>query len=85
ALALQDFKGILFQYSWARVIQRLGLVPRAGSPKALMLSLERLYARDADLVAAQVNLIRLGEEICHSKKPHCKTCFLVLSCKSRKV
>jgi hypothetical protein len=84
ALALQGFKGVLFHYSWARVAQRLAIVARSGSPKALVASMEKAF-HDLDLVSAQVNMIDLGEVICVSKNPGCKSCCLVQHCKSRKV
>jgi hypothetical protein len=84
ALGIQGFEGVLFHYSWARVVQRLGIVPRSGSPKTLVASLEKVF-RGKDIVTAQVNLIDLGEEICLSKNQSCRTCYLVLHCKGRKI
>ncbi|GEM_PF-3046418 len=84
ALGIQGFEGVLFHYSWARVVQRLGLVPRSGSPKVLLSSFAKVF-KGKDLVTAQVNLIDLGEEICLSKNQSCRSCYLVLHCKGRKV
>ncbi|MAE78119.1 MAG: hypothetical protein CMJ85_14750 [Planctomycetes bacterium] len=84
ALGLQGFDGILFHYSWSRVVQRVGIVPRAGSPKALVASLAEVFGA-LDTLALQINLIDLGEEICLPKNPQCRNCYLVLSCKSRKL
>jgi len=85
ALALQDFSGVLFDYSWARVAHRVGLIPRSGSPKTNVKALAKLYTKEADLATVQLNMIRLGEEICTPKNPLCKSCYLVLHCPSRKV
>ena len=84
ALALQDFAGILFHYSWARVVQRVGIVPRSGSPKVVMQSLAKIF-KGEDLLSLQVNLIQIGEVICQSKNQQCKSCYLVMNCASRKV
>ena len=84
ALALQGFEGILFNYSWARAIQRVGIVERTGSPKKLCASVEKTF-QGLDTVTLLVDLIDLGEEICLPKNPHCAHCYLVLYCKSRKV
>ncbi|MEZ5988330.1 MAG: hypothetical protein R3F30_04260 [Planctomycetota bacterium] len=84
ALAIQDFEGFLFHYSWARVVQRLGLVPRSGSPKKLVAAADKAF-EGCDTVSLQVDLIDLGEEICTSKNPNCKGCYLVLNCKGRKI
>ncbi len=84
ALSLQNYEGVLFNYSWARVAQRVGLVPRSGSPKVLTASLEKAL-KGLDSVSAQINMLELGEEVCHSKNPLCRSCYLVLMCKDRKV
>ncbi len=84
ALGIQGFEGVLFHYSWARVVQRLGIVPRSGSPKVLLASFAKVF-KGKDTVTAQVNLIDLGEEICLSKNQSCRSCYLVLHCKGRKV
>ena len=84
ALALQDFEGILFHYSWARVVQRVGIVPRSGSPKILMQSLGKVF-KGEDLLSLQVNLIQVGEVICLRKNQQCKSCYLVMNCTHRKV
>ncbi|MCA8970874.1 MAG: hypothetical protein KDC95_13855 [Planctomycetes bacterium] len=84
ALALQNFEGVLFHYSWARPIQRVGIIDRSGSPKKLCASTEKSFG-GLDTVTLQVDLIDLGEEICLPKAPNCKNCYLVLHCKSRKV
>ncbi len=84
ALGLQDFEGVIFHYSWARPIQRVGIVDRSGSPKKLCASIEKMF-KGLDTVTLQVDLIDLGEEICLPKAPNCKNCYLVLHCKSRKV
>ena len=84
ALGIQGFEGVLFHYSWARVVQRLGIVPRSGSPKVLISSFAKVF-RGKDMVTAQVNLIDLGEEICLSKNQSCRNCYLVLHCKGRKI
>ncbi|HHI80533.1 MAG TPA: hypothetical protein ENK02_11190 [Planctomycetes bacterium] len=84
ALGIQGFEGVLFHYSWARVVQRLGNVPRSGSPKTLVASFAKVF-KGKDLVSAQVNLIDLGEEICLSKNQACRSCYLVLHCKGRKI
>jgi len=84
ALSLQGFEGVLFHYSLARVAQRVGLVERTGSPKVLVASLEKALQGE-DAVSAQINMLELGEEVCHSKNPSCRNCYLVLMCKDRKV
>ena len=84
ALAIQDFEGFLFHYSWARVVQRVGVVPRSGSPKKIVSAAARIFD-GLDTVSLQVQLIDLGDEICQPKNPQCKNCYLVLHCKSRKI
>jgi hypothetical protein len=84
ALAIQDFDGFLFHYSWARVVQRVGIVGRSGSPRTLVASATQVF-QGLDTVSLQVQLIDLGEEVCLSKNPQCKYCYLVLHCKARKV
>lgn len=84
ALALQGFEGVLFHYSWARPIQRVGIVERSGSPKKLSASIAKNF-KGQDLVSMQVDLIDLGEDICLPKAPNCRNCYLVLHCKSRKI
>ncbi|PIE24083.1 MAG: hypothetical protein CSA62_04560 [Planctomycetota bacterium] len=83
-LAIQDFEGVIFHYSWARVGQRSGVLGRSNSPKTLGANLMKAF-KGNDLLSVQVNMIELGEEICTSVRPNCKSCCLVQMCVNRKV
>jgi endonuclease-3 len=62
-----------------RVTKRLGLIgPRASREKAHDL-LEQLVPRQ-DYYAFHLNVIRHGRQVCTSRKPHCKDCFLTRLC-----
>lgn len=83
-LAIQDFDGVIFHYSWARVGQRVGVLGRSNSPKTLAANLKKSF-KGEDLLSVQVNLIELGEETCTSQRPNCKSCCLVTMCVNRKL
>jgi hypothetical protein len=83
-VALTGFDQVVFHYGSARVVQRLGVVKRTGSPTQMVAQLEKLLAK-RDLLLDQVALVWLGEAICLSKSPNCKECCLVKVCVSRKV
>jgi endonuclease-3 len=63
-----------------RVTGRIGLRPEKMPVEEAHFHLERLFAPDAFL-AAHLNLIRLGREICTARKPACPHCPLQALCK----
>jgi hypothetical protein len=84
-LAVEGFDKVLFHYSSARVVQRLGIVKRTGSPSQMATQLEQLLGKRSSPLADQLALIWLGETICESKNPACRQCVLVRMCPSRRV
>ena len=62
-----------------RVTGRIGLRPEKMSVEAAHPYLENLFPPEA-YYAAHLNLIRLGREICHARKPACATCPLLKLC-----
>ena len=62
-----------------RVLSRVGLIPRVGSPTAARKHLDPLLTAD-ELFAAQAHLVQHGEEICLSKSPRCGECGIVTLC-----
>ncbi len=62
-----------------RVTGRLGLRPETMPVDAAHLYLEALLPPET-YYAAHLNLIRLGREICHARKPACLTCPLGAVC-----
>jgi endonuclease-3 len=62
-----------------RVTGRLELRPAEISVEAAHPYLERVFPPET-YYAAHLNLIRLGREICHARKPACQTCPLLNLC-----
>lgn len=62
-----------------RVTGRLGLRPEKISVEAAHPFLEKVFPPET-YYAAHLNFIRLGREICHARKPDCKTCPLLKLC-----
>ena len=58
-----------------RVTGRLGLRPEKMNAEQAHQYLAQLFPTDA-YYAAHLNLIRLGREICHARRPDCPTCPL---------
>ncbi len=56
-----------------RVSRRLGLRPEAMNLEKTHLLMEEL-ANPEDYYAGHLNLIRLGREFCHARKPECPRC-----------
>lgn len=83
-LAVEGFDKVTFHYSSARVVQRLAVVKRTGSPTQMVELMQGLLAK-RDSLSDQMGLVWLGENICLSKNPLCRQCVLVRVCVSRKV
>ena len=62
-----------------RVTGRLGLLPARMSVEQAHTFLAQLFPSDA-YYALHLNLIRLGREICHARKPDCPVCPLQQVC-----
>jgi endonuclease III len=62
-----------------RVTGRIGLRPEKISVEAAHPYLESIFPPET-YYAAHLNIIRLGREICHARKPDCKTCPLLKLC-----
>jgi endonuclease-3 len=62
-----------------RVTGRLGLRPENISVDAAHPYLESIFPSET-YYAAHLNLIRLGREVCHARKPACPTCPLLNLC-----
>jgi len=62
-----------------RVSGRIGLRPKKMSVEKAHRHLESLFRQDA-YYAAHLNLIRLGREVCHPRKPDCPKCPVRSSC-----
>lgn len=58
-----------------RVTGRLGLRPEKMTVEQAHLHLENLFPPET-YYAAHLNIIRLGREICHARKPNCPACPL---------
>jgi endonuclease-3 len=56
-----------------RVTGRIGLRPDKMSVEQAHRHLEGLF-KPAEYGAGHLNLIRLGREICHARKPECERC-----------
>ena len=84
ALVLAGMDQVVFHWSLARVVQRLEVVKRTGSPAQMQSLLEGVLTRRTKAVD-QMALVWLGEAICQSKNPLCRQCPLVRVCVSRKV
>jgi endonuclease-3 len=62
-----------------RVAGRIGLIPPKMSAEQAHVVLEQLFPPEA-YYAAHLNLIRLGREKCHPRKPECSTCPVLEYC-----
>lgn len=62
-----------------RVTGRLGLRPENISVEAAHPYLENIFPAET-YYAAHLNLIRLGRQVCHARKPACQTCPLLNLC-----
>jgi endonuclease-3 len=62
-----------------RVTGRLGLRPAKISVEDAHPYLEGLFPPET-YYSAHLNIIRLGREVCHARKPNCATCPLVSIC-----
>jgi endonuclease-3 len=62
-----------------RVTGRLGLRPEKMSVEDAHPCLESIFSPEV-YYAAHLNLIRLGREVCHPRKPDCKSCPLLKLC-----
>jgi endonuclease III len=62
-----------------RVSGRLGLRPEKMNEEQTHTWMEALFAPET-YGPAHMNLIRLGREICHARKPQCERCPLALEC-----
>jgi endonuclease III len=62
-----------------RVTGRVGLRPEKMSVEDAHPYLESIFPPEA-YYAAHLNIIRLGREICHARKPNCKACPLLELC-----
>ena len=62
-----------------RVSGRIGLRPQTMTVEQAHQHLEKLFQPDA-YYAAHLNLIRLGREVCHARKPDCPKCPIVKIC-----
>jgi endonuclease III len=58
-----------------RVSKRLGLIPEKTSREKAHELLEAMLPPEA-YYAAHLNIIRLGREVCHARKPRCELCVL---------
>jgi endonuclease III len=62
-----------------RVTGRVGLRPEKMSVEDAHPYLESIFPPEA-YYAAHLNIIRLGREVCHARKPDCKACPLLGLC-----
>jgi endonuclease-3 len=62
-----------------RIMGRLGIKPQAMNADKAHGYLEELFPMES-YFAAHINLIRLGREICHARKPNCPACPLSQAC-----
>jgi len=62
-----------------RVTGRLGLRPQKISVEDAHTYLEDIFPPET-YYAAHLNIIRLGREICHARKPECQRCPLIKIC-----
>ncbi len=63
-----------------RVSGRLGLRPEAMTVEDAHPFLERVFPPET-YYAAHLNIIRLGREVCHARKPNCPACPVKKLCK----
>lgn len=66
-----------------RVLKRTGVIPpNASREKAHTIVDELITPKIADVL--HLNIIRLGREICHARKPKCEICPIAAICEHRK-
>lgn len=65
-----------------RIAQRLGLLP-AGSDRVKAQDILERFFPPEDYLEAHLNLIRLGREICRSRRTQCVSCPLQRDCQKR--
>ncbi len=79
-LSLRESEEVAFHQNMSRVLQRIGLVSRTGSPSKALEGI-RAIAPPEDLASFQAVLIRLGEELCGPKVVQCERCKALPLCK----
>lgn len=62
-----------------RVTQRLGLIGPQTSAEQAHEELEKIIPQD-QFLAAHLNIIRHGREVCHARRPNCEECPLTVYC-----
>ena len=86
SLAAQDYPPFLFQNDMNRVLQRLGILKREGSPRKAAEAGERLLDHHPRRVPWQCALVRHGTEVCVSaiRVTLCRDCLFGKTCPSSK-
>ncbi len=86
SLAAEDYPPFLFQNDMNRVLQRLGLLEREGSPRKAALAGVRLMDHHPRRVPWQCALVRHGCEVCVSaiRVSLCRECLFGKTCPSSK-
>jgi endonuclease III len=79
-LSLRETDEVAFHQNMSRVLQRIGLVSRTGSPSKALEGIRAIAPPD-DLASFQAVLIRLGEELCGPKVVQCERCKALPLCK----
>jgi endonuclease-3 len=79
-LSLRETDEVAFHQNMSRVLQRIGLVSRTGSPSKALDGIRAIAPPD-DLASFQAVLIRLGEELCGPKVVQCERCKALPLCK----
>jgi endonuclease-3 len=62
-----------------RVTQRLGLIGPQTSAEQAHIELEQIIPPE-QFLAAHLNIIRHGREVCHARLPNCEECSLTVYC-----
>ncbi len=86
SLAAQDYRSFLFQNDMNRVLQRLQLIAREGSPRKAAQAGEALMGGHPNRVPWQCALVRHGTEVCVSaiRVSLCRECIFGKKCPSSK-
>ena len=86
SLAAQDYPSFLFQNDMNRVLQRLALIKREGSPRKAALAGEKLLDHHPRRVPWQCALVQHGTEVCVSaiRVSLCRECLFGETCPSSK-
>jgi endonuclease III len=79
-LSLREKEELAFHQNMSRVLQRIGIVSRTGSPSKALEGI-RSIAPEEDLASFQAVLVRLGEELCGPKVVQCERCKVLTLCK----